>query len=100
VNFDTGNPYVVGADPISLLSEVIADVRTLHIADNARAGALSPVVIGTGIVSFEPIFALLKKHNFDGWFCIEEASGTGQEGIQTAVDFVRHGWEDGFRRKK
>ena len=92
VNFDTGNPLVSGDKPVPVLAEVIDDVATLHVADNAEPGKLSPVVIGTGIVPFDEIFAFLKEHHFDGWFCIEEASNTGKEGIQAAVDFVRRSW--------
>lgn len=94
INFDTGNTLVFGDDPVPVLEKVIADVETIHVADNSVRGKLSPVVIGTGIVPFNEIFKFLKKHSFDGWFCIEEASNTGDCGVKAAVDFVRKKWEE------
>jgi sugar phosphate isomerase/epimerase len=94
INFDTGNTLVFGDDPLPVLEKVINDVETIHVADNSTPGKLSPVVIGTGIVPFDRIFRLLKKHSFDGWFCIEEASNTGEYGVKTAVDFVRRKWKE------
>jgi sugar phosphate isomerase/epimerase len=94
INFDTGNTLVFGDDPVPVLEKVIKDVETIHVADNSERKKLSPVVIGTGIVPFNEIFRLLKKHSFGGWFCIEEASNTGEHGVRTATDFVRKTWEE------
>ena len=35
------------------------------------------------------ILAYLKQQGFNGLVCIEEASGTGYDGIRKAVEFVR-----------
>ena len=94
INFDTGNTLVFGDAPIPVLEKVIDDVETIHIADNAEKGKLSPVVIGTGIVPFDEIFMVLKEHSFDGWFCIEEASNTGEYGVRAALDFIHGKWTD------
>jgi sugar phosphate isomerase/epimerase len=94
INFDTGNTLVFGDDPIPVLEQVIDDVETIHVADNSERGKLSPVVIGSGIVPFDEIFTFLKAHSFDGWFCIEEASNTGEYGVKAAVDFVWNKWEE------
>ncbi len=94
INFDTGNTLVFGDDPLPVLEKVIDDLETIHIADNSTRKKLSPVVIGTGIVPFNEIFEFLRKHSFDGWFCIEEASNTGVDGVKAAVDFIRKTWEE------
>lgn len=93
INFDTGNTLVYGDDPLPVLERVADRVVTVHAADTACRGSLQPVVIGTGIVPFDDIFRVLRKHGFDGWICIEEASSTGQQGVQQAVEFVRNTWK-------
>jgi len=93
INFDTANTLVYGDDPLSVLPAVIDRVETVHVADVSEKGRLSPVTIGTGIVPLREIFALLKRQGFDGWLCIEEASGRGFEGIREAVRNVRALWE-------
>lgn len=92
INFDTANTLAFGDDPLPVLEQVIGRVETVHAADTARRGALEPVVLGTGAVPFDAIFARLKKAGFDGWICIEEASRTGRPGISAAVRFVRNAW--------
>ena len=95
INFDTANPQVFGDDPLPILQRVIEKVVTIHVADTSLAGQRVPVpaIIGEGLVPFGEIFSVLKQHHFDGWLCIEEASGTGREGIEKAVEFVRDSWE-------
>jgi sugar phosphate isomerase/epimerase len=93
INFDTGNTLVFGDDPVPVLEKVMDRVETIHIADNSTRGKLSPVVIGTGIVPFKEIFKCLKRHAFDGWLCIEEASNTGEPGVRSAVEYVRKTWD-------
>ena len=34
------------------------------------------------------------KQGFDGWICIEEASGTGPAGFERSASFVRRVWEE------
>ena len=89
INFDTANAAASGADPLRLLEEVIDRVWTVHLNDTSTIGSLTPVLVGTGLVDFEAVFARLKRHGFDGWVCIEEASGTGAEGIRRAIRFAR-----------
>lgn len=92
INFDTANTLVYGDDPLPVLREVIEQVVTVHVADTAQAGQLAPVVIGTGVAPIREIFAVLKARGFDGWIAIEEASGTGRQGFERAVKFVREAW--------
>jgi sugar phosphate isomerase/epimerase len=92
LNFDTGNIVSYGDDPIPVLKQVLGKVETVHVSDIGVWGEFSPVAIGTGIVPNREIFTLLKHNGFDGWLCIEEASGNGLSGIKKAADFVRKAW--------
>ena len=89
INFDTGNAMACGADPVQLLETVIDRVWTGHLNDTSTVGSLTPVLVGTGLVDFDAIFGYLKRHGFDGWVCIEEASGRGLRGISEAITFAR-----------
>ena len=89
INFDTANAVACGADACRLLERVIDRVWTVHLNETATVGKWSPALLGTGLVDFDAVFATLKKHAFDGWVCIEEASGQGTEGIRKAVEFAR-----------
>lgn len=94
VNFDTGNIVAYGQDPLPVLKQVINQVATIHVSDMAEKGVFRPTAIGAGVVPNREIFAYLKRSGFDGWLCLEEASGTGFEGIQKAVDYVRNTWNE------
>ena len=93
INFDTGNIVAYGEDPIPVLEKVLPKVETIHVSDMKKKGEFSPVLIGTGVVPLGEIFSYLKSNGYDKWFCIEEASFTGMDGIKKAVEFVRETWE-------
>jgi sugar phosphate isomerase/epimerase len=67
-------------------------IETVHVADTGALGRLEAVTIGEGIVPFVKVFARLKEVGFDGWLCIEEASGGGRRGLSKAIEFVRSCW--------
>lgn len=92
--FDTANPIVAGVQPLPLLQKVIHRVACMHAADTRASGRLEPVVIGTGLVPFVELFSFLRSVDFAGWISIEEASGTGAKGVESAVRFVRRTWAD------
>jgi sugar phosphate isomerase/epimerase len=94
VNFDTGNIVAYGMDPIDVLPKVFDMVETIHVTDMSKKGVFSPTGIGDGIVPNREIFSYLKKRGFDGWICIEEASGRGLEGIAKAREFVKKAWQE------
>lgn len=89
VNFDTANAVACGANAPRLLETVIDKVWTVHLNETATLGKWSPALLGTGLVDFDEIFAVLNRHHYDGWICIEEASGQGLDGIAKAVSFAR-----------
>ncbi|MDD3704626.1 MAG: sugar phosphate isomerase/epimerase [Clostridiaceae bacterium] len=89
INFDTANAVACGADPVALLEKVVDRVWTVHMNDTLTVGKWTPVSIGKGLVDYDAIFDVLRKHNFDNWVCIEEASGKGFDGIDDAIAFAR-----------
>ena len=93
INFDTANTLVYGDDPLPVLRAVLNQVVTVHVADTAQRGKIERAVIGTGVAPIPQIFALLQAHGFDGWLCIEEASGTGRDGFERAAHYVRETWK-------
>ena len=93
VNFDTGNAASFADDPVGLLESVIDRVISIHASDSSTHGALHHCLLGTGITPFPQLFAALKRHGWDGWLCMEEASGQGSDGIEKAAAFVRAAWE-------
>lgn len=91
--FDTANPLVFGVDPLPLLEELVDRVACVHAADTGTYGVLDPVVIGTGIVPFPELLSCLRRSQFEGWVSLEEASGTGNAGLRSGVDYLRDAWE-------
>ena len=92
INFDTANIIAYGADPIPVLKKVVDRVVTVHAADTSTKGALTPPVVGTGLVPFKEIFSILKASGFDNYICIEEWSNSGLEGIATSIANIRKLW--------
>ena len=93
LNFDIGNITAYGMDTMEVLPKVIDLVETIHVSDMSEKGRFSPVTIGAGIVPNREVFRFLKGNGFNGWLCVEEASGRGLEGIRIAHDFVREAWD-------
>ena len=91
--FDTANPIVFGIEPLPFLKDVVRDVVCVHAADTRVRGSLEPVAIGTGLVPFHDVFRLLKSIGYSDWISIEEASGAGKAGVQSAVAYVRETWD-------
>jgi inosose dehydratase len=85
--FDTGHLAFSGEDPQSVLRKHVARVRHVHLKDvrwpvleqvrreqlsflaAVRAGVFT--VPGDGGVSFEPVFRLLAKNRYAGWYVVE-----------------------------
>jgi sugar phosphate isomerase/epimerase len=93
VNFDTGNATAFAEDPLDLLEQVIDRVISVHASDTQRKGVLQHVLLGTGATPYPSIFSRLKRANWDGWICMEEASFCGREGVKAASDYIRETWQ-------
>lgn len=89
LNFDIGNVVAQGEDPLEVLEKVIDRVETVHVSDMAQVGKFSPTEIGTGVCPIPQVLKRLKVFGFNGWVCIEEASGHRVRGIQNAWAYVR-----------
>ena len=85
LNFDTANPVINGYDTLNLLQLVYDRVVSVHAADTAEYGASKPIVVGKGVVPMRKVVHNLQERDFDGWICIEEASGLGDMGIEQSV---------------
>ena len=94
VCFDTANSLVLQEDPIALLEAVIDRIAVVHVFDIRTPGEFETVLVGTGASPIRQVFAILKRHGYDGWLSIEEASRTGETGFEKAVPFVRRAWEE------
>ncbi|MDD5603683.1 MAG: sugar phosphate isomerase/epimerase [Eubacteriales bacterium] len=92
INFDTANTLAYGDDPVEVFKSVLPQVETIHVSDIKAAGGIDFTVIGEGAAPVREILGMAKAAGFDGWVCIEEASGTGIDGVAKAVDFVREAW--------
>jgi sugar phosphate isomerase/epimerase len=89
LNFDIGNIVSQGRDPLPILEKVIDRVETVHISDMSHYGQFEPVEIGTGVSPIEPVLKRLKAYGYDGWICLEEASGQGMLGIERAMTYLQ-----------
>lgn len=98
--FDTANPVARGDDPLKLLDPVINRVSYVHASDSLAKGSFEPVLLGTGAVPFDSIFASLKQNGYSGWISVEEASRTGREAVGKAVQFVSSKWSTQYVTKE
>jgi sugar phosphate isomerase/epimerase len=97
IHYDTANATAFAEDPLALLDAVLDRLISVHAADTATQGTLSPVLLGTGLTPFPALFARLHRAGWDNWLCIEEASKRGPEGVAAAVQFVRDMWKESAR---
>ena len=95
INYDTGNATALTPDPLTLLDAVLERVRTLHVSDTSATGEhIRPCVIGAGLAPLKALFSRLHQARWDGYISIEEASGTGRAGVETAVRHVKRLWRE------
>ena len=85
--FDSGHLSFAGIDPVAVLQKHVGRVAHVHLKDirpeivaKVKAGHLSFLqavrlgaftVPGDGSVDFAPLFAILDKANYEGWFVVE-----------------------------
>ena len=100
VNYDPSNTLLAGEDPLELLRRVAPRVVTMHASDRRpRPGVtigpegitdyqqLIHGEIGTGIIDYDAIFAILREAGFDGWVSIEDGVN-GIEELQRSAQFL------------
>jgi sugar phosphate isomerase/epimerase len=94
VNFDTGNATAFAADPLAFLGQIVGRVVSVHASDTSERGRLNHVLLGTGVTPFRALFHGLKSSGWDGWICMEEASGLGRPGVEAAANTIRRIWAE------
>lgn len=94
INFDTGNVYLAGNDPVSTLKEVAESVLYVHVKDIGGAllgergkitGTPVGVAIGKGNVNIKECIFVLKKAGFDGVYSIE----AGEADLKESIEYLR-----------
>lgn len=80
INFDTGNTYIAGQDPIVYLRAVAPHVRHVHAKDigsaqSTRRGQVTGtpvgVAVGEGEIDFPTVISILKDHGYQGVLAVE-----------------------------
>ena len=84
VNFDTGNAFLAGNDPVEMLESVANRVVHVHAKDipgeqaEAERGKVTStplgVAVGEGVIDFEGIVRVLRENNFAGTISVECAT--------------------------
>jgi sugar phosphate isomerase/epimerase len=100
VNYDPSNTLLAGEDYLELLDRVKHRIVTVHASDRRpRPGAAvgpegitdySQLVhgeVGTGVIDYDRIFAVLRGVGFDGWISIEDGE-TGIEELARSARFL------------
>jgi sugar phosphate isomerase/epimerase len=98
VNFDTGNTFIAGGDPVAMVKELLPWIKHFHIKDvapelKASIGkdtgiAASEVHIGQGINAdnIRKIVAILKAKKWDGYMSLETK---GEKNTLKSVHWMR-----------
>jgi inosose dehydratase len=81
INYDTGNVFVAGNDPVETLKAVVDKVKHLHFKDlppdiergHAYGAGMGLVPLGKGACGIETIVKILKDKGFDGNATLEVA---------------------------
>lgn len=101
LNFDTGNTFIAGNDPVAFCKRFISRIRHVHIKDVSRSLSeasrgkdkgigISHSAVGDGVnaENIKKILALLKDNNYCGTLSIE-CEGQGGPLIERSLDWLR-----------
>lgn len=91
INFDFGNPVMIGEDPVALLRQVVDRVVNVHCSDRFR-GEYAHQVAGEGSVNFPAGFRILHDAGYNGWLSSEYNGTQGVEGLKRSLDYIRATW--------
>ena len=93
VNFDFGNPVMIGEDPIALLKKVVDLVVNVHCSDRFQ-GEYPHQIAGQGSVDFPAGFKILHQAGYKGWLSSEYNGNQGVEGLRKSLEYIRKTWEE------
>ncbi len=91
INYDTGNTYLAGNDPVSTLKEVADQVIYVHVKDIGGAllgergkitGTPVGVAVGKGNVDIKGCISILKSAGYNGVYSIEAGEADLKESLQ------------------
>lgn len=91
VNFDFGNPVMIGEDPVALLAHVVDRVVHVHCSDRFK-GEYPHRIAGEGSADFPAGFRILRNAGYDGWLSSEYNGTQGVDGLRRSLDYVRRTW--------
>jgi len=97
VNFDFGNPVMIGEDSIALLRPVVDRVVNVHCSDRFQ-GEYPHQIAGQGSVNFPAGFRILHEAGYDGWLSSEYNGNQGLEGLKRSLDYIRTTWDQIAKR--
>lgn len=100
VLFDTANCLAREDDPFAVLERVLDRLGAVHVSDIRSRGAFEPVAIGAGAAPLRPLLERIVAAGFDGWVSIEEASRSGEAGIERAIGVADRLWRDAGGRPR
>ena len=94
LNFDTGNTFLSGSDPVKMLKRLAGRVVHCHVKDIKRGkviaghetGTPAGVPIGDGDVDIKGCLGLLKKQGYSGCLSIEV---NGTEAVRKSVAYLK-----------
>ena len=99
INFDTGNTFISGQDPVKFLKQVRKYVTHVHCKDvspqlaaaargkdTGISASVVPIGGGANAENIARCIQLLKKHNWEGVFSIES---DGEENVRDSVAWLR-----------
>lgn len=87
INFDTGQPMVVGGDDLLMLSNVLPKVRNVHVGDRGR-GERSHSVLGEGQARLSELLAMLASAGYARFLTVEDGSREGAAGLRRGLGFL------------
>ncbi len=91
INFDFGNPVMIGEDPLALLRQVVDRVVHVHCSDRFK-GEYPHRIAGEGAVDFPAGFRILREAGYDGWLSSEYNGTEGMEGLRRSLEYLRRMW--------
>lgn len=99
INFDTGNTFISGKDPIKFLEQVVKYVNHVHVKDVSRelaeaargkstgiSASVVPIGHGVNADNIAGCIRLLQARNWDGVFSVES---DGEENVKQSVEWLR-----------
>jgi sugar phosphate isomerase/epimerase len=93
INFDFGNPVMIGEDPAELLRQVVERVVHVHCSDRFR-GQYPHQIAGCGSVDFKAGFRILRAAGYDLWLSSEYNGTEGVTGLGASLQYMRKTWAE------